>query len=142
MRKARSIANFRVHLMTIEHLALNVPDPVAMAAWYGQHLGMRVARKVGPPTNTHFIADAAGRTVLELYHQSKAPIPDYRSMDMFVFHIAFMAEDVAAERQRLLGAGATSATEVTTADNGDVMTFLRDPWGVCIQLVKRAKALL
>jgi len=136
--KARDI----VFPMTIEHLALNVSDPRAMSAWYGQHLGMRVARKVGPPTHTHFIADAAGHTVLELYHQAKAPIPDYRSMDMFVFHIAFMAEDVAGERQRLLAAGATSVSDVTMADNGDMMTFLRDPWGVCIQLVKRAKPLL
>ena len=128
--------------MTIEHLALNVPDPVAMAAWYSQHLGMRVARKVEGPTRTHFIADAAGRTVLELYHQAKAPIPDYRAMDPFVFHIAFLADDVARQRQRLLAAGAASAGEVTTTDAGDVMTFLRDPWGVCVQLVKRAKPLM
>lgn len=136
--KARDI----VFPMIIEHLALNVSDPVAMAAWYGRHLGMRVARKVEGPTHTHFIADAAGHTVLELYNQTKAPIPDYRAMDAFVFHIAFMAEDVSAQRQRLLAAGATSVSEVTKADNGDVMTFLRDPWGVCIQLVKRGKPLL
>ncbi len=128
--------------MTIEHLALNVPDPVAMAAWYSRHLGMQIARKVGGPTKTHFIADAAGRTVLELYQQSKAPIPDYRAMDPFVFHIAFLADDVAAQRQRLLDAGAASAGEIVTTDAGDVMTFVRDPWGVTIQLVKRAKALM
>ena len=74
--------------MTIEHLALNVPDPIAMAAWYGKNLGMRVVRKFEGGTNAHFIADSAGRTVLELYHQAKAPIPDYRNMDVFVFHIA------------------------------------------------------
>lgn len=128
--------------MTIEHLAFNVADPVAMAAWYCQHLGMRIARKVEGPTHTHFLADAAGRTVLELYHQTKAPIPAYGSMDPFVFHIAFRADDVAAQRQRLLAAGAGSAGEVTTTESGDVMTFLRDPWGVCIQLVKRAEALV
>jgi catechol 2,3-dioxygenase-like lactoylglutathione lyase family enzyme len=110
-----------------------------MAAWYGRHLGMRVVREFGPPTNTRFIADSAGMTILELYHQSKAPIPDYAAMDPFVFHIAFSAQDVAGERHRLLAAGATSIGEVTTADTGDVMTFLRDPWGVTIQLVKRAK---
>jgi glyoxylase I family protein len=128
--------------MNIEHLALNVPDPVAMAQWYGKHLGMRVVRQVDGGPNTRFIADAAGRTVLELYHQTKAPIPDYRSMDPFVFHIAFLADDVAAQRQRLLTAGATSALDVTTADNGDVMAFVRDPWGVTIQLVKRAQPLM
>ena len=124
--------------MNIEHLAINVTDPVAMAAWYGEHLGMRVARKVEGPTKTHFIADTAGRTILELYHQTKAPIPDYRAMDPFVFHIAFLADDVPTERQRLLAAGAVSAAEITTTDAGDIMTFLRDPWGVTIQLIKRA----
>ena len=128
--------------MTIEHLAINVPDPAAMAAWYGQHLGMRVAREFGAPTHARFIADSAGRTILELYHQSKAPIPDYASMDPFVFHIAFLTDDVAGKRQALLAAGATSAAEVTTSESGDVMTFLRDPWGVCLQLVKRAKPLM
>ncbi|MCI0684119.1 MAG: VOC family protein [Gemmataceae bacterium] len=128
--------------MTIEHLALNVADPVAMAAWYGKHLDMRVVRQVDGGPNTRFVADAAGRTVLELYHQTRAPIPDYRAMDPFVFHIAFLADDVAAQRQRLLTAGATSVLDLTTADNGDVMAFLRDPWGVTIQLVKRAQPLI
>jgi glyoxylase I family protein len=128
--------------MNIEHLAFNVPDPVAMASWYGKHFRMRVVRQVDGGPNTRFLADAAGRVVLELYHQTKAPIPDYGAMDPFVFHIAFLADDVAAERQRLLAAGAASAGEVTTTDTGDIITFLRDPWGITIQLVKRAKALM
>lgn len=131
--------------MNIEHIALNVADPVAMADWYGKHLGMRVVRQVDGGPNTRFIVDRAGKVVLELYHQTRAPIPDYRSMDPFVLHIAFQTSDVAAERQRLLAAGASSpgpAGEVVTADNGDVMCFLRDPWGVVVQLVKRAKPLM
>ena len=32
--------------MDIEHFALNVPDPVAAAAWYVEHLGMRVQRSL------------------------------------------------------------------------------------------------
>ena len=72
----------------------------------------------------------------------KAPIPDYRAMDPFVFHIAFLADDVAGERKRLLAAGAAHAGEVTTNEAGDVMTFVRDPWGLTVQLMKRAKALL
>jgi glyoxylase I family protein len=132
--------------MTIEHVALNVHDPVAMADWYGKHLGMRVVRKVDGGPNTRFIVDGAGRVVLELYHQTRAPVPDYASMDVFVLHIAFQTDDVAAARQRLLHGGATAdagaAGEVVTADNGDVMCFLRDPWGVVVQLVKRAQPLL
>jgi glyoxylase I family protein len=128
--------------MTIEHLALNVTDPVAMAAWYGKHLGMRVARKVDGPTHTHFIADSAGRTVLELYHQTKVPIPNYRAMDPFVLHVAFLTDDVASNRQRLIAAGAAAEGDVVTNEAGDVMTFVRDPWGLTVQLMKRAKSLL
>jgi catechol 2,3-dioxygenase-like lactoylglutathione lyase family enzyme len=131
--------------MTIEHLALNVADPVKMADWYGRHLGMRVVRQVDGGPNTRFIVDRAGRVVLELYHQARAPIPDYAAMDVFTFHIAFQTDDVSATRQKLLTAGATaagSAGAIVTADNGDVMCFLRDPWGVVIQLVRRGQTLL
>src|SRR6266446_4025618 len=33
--------------MKIEHFALQVPDPVAMAQWYVNHLGFSVARSGG-----------------------------------------------------------------------------------------------
>lgn len=128
--------------MNIEHMALNVADPVRMAEWWVRHLGMRVARRVDGPTNTHFLADESGRTVLELYHQSRAPVPDYFAMDPFVLHVAFTAPNLAAERDRLLAAGATSASEVTPTPAGDVLAFLRDPWGVTVQLVQRAQPLL
>ena len=131
--------------MTIEHLALNVADPVAMATWYGKHLGMRVVRQVDGGPNTRFIVDAAGRVVLELYHQTRAPVPDYAGMDVFTLHVAFKVDDVTSVRTRLLEAGATAAGpqgDVVTADNGDVMCFLRDPWGLVVQLVKRGQPLL
>jgi hypothetical protein len=42
----------------------------------------------------------------------------------------------------LLDAGATPAGEIVTTPTGDVMTFVRDPWGLTVQLVKRAKPLI
>src|SRR5438552_19121361 len=105
--------------MRIEHIALNVPDPVAAAEWYVRHLGMRVVRRVPGATQTHFVADQAGRVVLELYHQTKAPGPDYFAMDPMVLHIAFVVTDVAAERQRLLRAGAQAVGDVAVSDSGD-----------------------
>lgn len=128
--------------MDIEHLALNVLDPVRMAAWYVEHLGMRVLRKLEQAPFTHFIADASGRVVLELYHHSKAALPNYAALDPLSLHIAFRADDVAAERQRLLAVGATPAGDIVTTEAGDVMTFVRDPWSVTIQLVKRVKPML
>ncbi len=128
--------------MNIEHIAFNVADPVAMAAWYTRHLGMKVIRTINPETRTHFIADESGRVVLELYHQSRAPVPDYFAMDPMILHIAFVAPDLRATRERLLAAGATSAGEPTATPNGDELAFLRDPWGLTIQLVKRMQPLL
>lgn len=128
--------------MNIEHVALNVPDAVAMAAWYVKHLGLRVLRKQEQAPFTHFLADEAGRVVLELYQHTKAAVPDYARLDPLSLHIAFTAADVARERQRLLDAGATPAGEIVTTETGDVMTFVRDPWQVTVQLVKRAKALM
>jgi catechol 2,3-dioxygenase-like lactoylglutathione lyase family enzyme len=123
--------------MNIEHFALNVPDPVAAAAWYVEHLGMRVVRSLSSGPLTHFLADGSGRVVVEMYRQT-VPIPDYRAMDPLVFHIAFVTDDVKGSLARLLAAGASTATEVTVTPSGDEMVFLRDPWGVALQLVKRA----
>jgi catechol 2,3-dioxygenase-like lactoylglutathione lyase family enzyme len=125
----------------IEHFAINVPDPAAAAAWYGQHLGLRVIRSLDAAPFTHFLADGSGRVVVEMYRQTIAPVPDYASMNPFVFHIAFAASDVPGTLARLLAAGARGAGEVTITPTGDEMTFLRDPWGVPLQLVKRATPL-
>ena len=127
--------------MNIEHMALNVPDPVRMASWYGKHLELRVLRKLDEAPFTHFVVDRSGHVVLELYHHVKAVLPDYAKLDPLTLHIAFSAADVGLERQRLLAAGATPAGDITTTEMGDVMTFVRDPWGLTIQLVKRVKPL-
>ena len=128
--------------MNIEHIALNVADPVAMADWYTRHLGMRVARAIPSATNTHFLADESGRVVVEIYHHTKAPVPDYRSMDPLMLHIAFVADDMKTIRDRLLKAGATGGEEIAVTPAGDELAMLRDPWGVAIQLVKRARPLV
>src|SRR6185369_11547364 len=115
--------------MEIEHVALNVADPVALADWYVRHLDMRIVRQVETGPRTRFIADRAGRVVLEVYHQ-QAPVPDYAAMDPMVLHVAFKVGDIAVARQKLLDAGATIAKDVHTTGEGDEMAFLRDPWGV------------
>ena len=128
--------------MKIEHLALQVPDPVAMTNWYVKHLGMRVVRSGSPPVNARFLADSAGQTVLEIYNNPKVHVPDYRQLDPLHIHIAFGADDVAGTLARLVAAGSTVVDEVGRMGNGDVLAMLRDPWGVPVQLVQRGKALL
>ena len=127
--------------MNIEHIAINVADPVAVADWYVLHLGLHVVRKGPGPVFGHFLADSAGKVVLEIYHQN-APVPDYAALDPFVFHIAFISPDVDADRARLISVGGKIEGEVNRAANGDVLAFVRDPWGITIQLARRATPLL
>jgi catechol 2,3-dioxygenase-like lactoylglutathione lyase family enzyme len=128
--------------MNIEHLALNVSDPIRQADWYIAHLGMQVVRSIAEPPFTRFLADESRRVVLEFYAHQRAPVPDYAALDPLVFHIAFVSADLPSTRGRLLAAGATPAGDITVTPAGDEMVFLRDPWGVAVQLVKRARPLL
>ena len=125
--------------MKIEHAAWTVADPPALADWYCRHLGMSIVRKVDGPARTHFLADGTGRVLLEVYHNTKVAVPDYRGMDPLILHLAFAVEDVDRERTRLLAAGASAQGGVDVTPAGDRMTMLRDPWGFPIQLLRRAQ---
>ena len=126
----------------LEHVAINVEDPVSMAKWYCQNLRMKVVRKGPSPVNMHFISDAGGNMMLEIYNNPPDAVPDYASMDPLLLHIAFMADDVKGIREKLIAAGATPVGEITVTSSGDELAMLRDPWGVAIQFVKRAKPML
>lgn len=122
--------------MKFEHFALNVPDARASAAWYVKHLGLRVARTRADAPYTTFLADDTGRVIMEFYSNTAAVYPDYAATHPLCFHWALVAADPAAERSRLVAAGATPAYEETLGD-GSFLIMVRDPWGVPIQLVKR-----
>ncbi len=74
--------------MKIEHFAFSVADPVAVAAWYCKHLALKVVRHLPHSSQTHFLADEDS-TILEIYRAPSAEVPDYRSMDSLVLHLAF-----------------------------------------------------
>jgi len=126
----------------LEHVAINVENPVGMAKWYCENLGMKIVRQGPPPDNMRFISDAGGNMMLELYHNPPDAVPDYASMDPLMLHIAFMVDDVKGTCRKLVAAGATVASEVTVTDSGDELAMLRDPWGVSIQFLKRANPML
>ncbi len=124
--------------MRFEHFALNVPDVRAAVAWYVAHLGLVVVRARSDAPFTHFLADNTGRVFLELYTNRIDPLPDYTAQHPLRIHFAFAVVDAAAERQRLLLAGATLAGEDLLPD-GSILVMLRDPWGVPVQLCQRAQ---
>lgn len=128
--------------MKIEHTAYQVDDPVALSRWYVANLGLQVKRSQGQAPFGHFLADTGGTVMLEFYRQAHLPVPDYRSMDPLLLHLAFLADDVPAVRERLLAAGATAEGEVIRNPAGDEVAMLRDPWGLALQLIRRADPMI
>jgi len=122
--------------MRIEHFAMNVPDPVGMARWYVEHLGMRVASGLDEPPYTHFLADSGGNVLLEIYRNDTVLVPEYATQSPLVLHVAFVSDDPGADTERLVAAGATFVEDVHL-DGGSYLVTLRDPWGLPIQLCRR-----
>jgi len=137
--------------MRIEHFALNVAEPIAMARWYVEHLGMRIVVGSSEPPYGHFLADAGGaaapdagpvtHVMIEIYHNPADAIPHYAAQPPSRMHLAFTSADPAGDRDRLLAAGARHVEDVRLGDGGHVVT-LRDPWGLPLQLVRRGAPLL
>jgi len=130
------------NISRFEHIAINVEDPIAVADWYCKNLGMKVKFEGDPPNNTRFISDSYGRMMFELYGNADADRLDFDSMDMVTLHIAFTVDDVKGTCDRLIEAGARMDKEITVTDSGDEIATLRDPWGLPIQFVKRAKKMI
>ncbi|MCB0105491.1 MAG: VOC family protein [Caldilineaceae bacterium] len=126
--------------MKLEHVAINVPEPAAMAKWYAEHLGMRIVVQSTESPYMHFIADDAG-SMIELYNNPAAELPDYANMSPFNYHAAFSTDNIEAERERLIAAGAT-AGDITSTPRGDKLLFLRDPWQIPFQFVQRSSPLI
>jgi catechol 2,3-dioxygenase-like lactoylglutathione lyase family enzyme len=118
--------------MKLEHIAFDVPDPEAFIAWWCAHLGFR-------RTAPGFIADDSGAMCLEIYRTGETPAaPDYAAANAMTMHIAFVSADVKADVDRLVAAGARLETIQT--ENPDFhVAIVRDPWGVPVQLCRRAK---
>ena len=125
--------------VSFEHIALNVKDPVAMANWYCENLGMKIMLESG---TTRFVSDQDGNMMFEFYNNESAPIQDYASQDMLVLHIAFHVDNVQAICDNLIKAGAKWDSKLNITNSGDEIATLRDPWGVAIQFVKRAKRMI
>ena len=127
--------------MKIEHFAINVKDPVAMALWYEQHLGLTIVRKQEGGANTHFLADDSGDVMLEIYCNPADQVPDYFNMNPLLVHLAFVCDNPDEIRIKLEQHQATFAEEVRL-DDGTHLLMMRDPWGFSLQFCKRANKML
>ena len=121
--------------MKIEHVALDVPDPEAFKDWWCTNLGFRRS------SNPGFIMDSSGVAGLEIYRTGEtASAPDYGAMDAMTLHVALYSDDVAGDARRLEAAGA-KLERLETSDPAFHMAILRDPWGVAVQLCRRAASI-
>lgn len=127
--------------MKLEHVAINVTEPAQLAQWLVDNLGMRIVVASKESPYMHFVADEAG-SMIELYNNPAAPVPDYSEINPFNLHFAYASSDIETDRARLVDAGAITVGEVTLSATGDRLAFLRTPWGEPFQLVQRKKPLL
>jgi len=125
----------------LEHMAIDVADPLATAAWWCENLGFTITKQKDDETHTTFLVDASGRVAVEIYRARTKPVlPDYPSMDPLTLHFGFTSKDVDADIERLTKAGATLVVhEKAPGFDGAMM---RDPWGIAIQFVKRDQSVL
>src|SRR5580704_16333492 len=123
--------------MIFEHFALNVRDARSVSRWYIKNLGLSIAKSLPDAPYTTFLRDDAGRVVLELYSNADFLVTDYSAVHPRSFHVAFLSNDPDADHLRLVAEGAKLEYRESSAD-GSVFVMVRDPWGIPLQLVKRA----
>ena len=127
--------------MKIEHFALNVPDPLAMARWYVANLGLTVKRRLVEEPYTHFLTDDSGTVMLEIYRQ-EVPKLDFPNTHAMSCHIAFVSHEVNRDVDRIVAAGGKLEGNITSFPSGDCYAMVRDPWGVTLQFVSRSQPMV
>ncbi|MGA3285898.1 MAG: VOC family protein [Bacteroidota bacterium] len=125
-----------------EHIAFNVPDPVATVQWYTTNLGMKIMRFDGAPTFTTFIADSGMHMMIEFFHNAGYPLLEPAKMHNMAIHLAFSTPSIVKTQEMLVAAGATIVDSLRKTASGDQVMTLRDPWGLPIQFVERIKPML
>lgn len=128
--------------MKIEHFAYQVNEPFAVADWYTTNFGFSTKRSSESPVPVCFLADSTGDVMIEIYNNPVVVTPDYASMDPLILHMAFVCNEVPEKVKELVDAGATLLSGPETTPSGDTLAMLRDPWGLAIQLCRRAEPML
>lgn len=123
--------------MKFEHFAINVPNAQAVSLWYEEHLRLTVKKKMAEAPYMTFLADDSGTVMLEIYSNPKGETLEFETLHPLAVHLALVSEDPASDKARLIEAGATEFSDDILPD-GSHLVMLRDPWGICLQLCKRA----
>lgn len=88
-----------------------------------------------------FLVDDSGTVMLELYSNPKGETLEFSKLHPLAVHLALVSADPATDKARLIEAGAEEVSDDVLPD-GSHLVMLRDPWGFCLQLCKRAVSML
>ena len=102
---------------------------------------MKLVKSMEVYPYTRFLADKSGQVVLEIYSNTSERIPEYNKQHPLEFHFAFKVENPVEIKDKLIAAGAKIEEEIKH-DDGTHLIMMRDPFGVPLQLCKRAKPLV
>jgi len=127
--------------MKLEHFAVNVQEPKAMADWYVENMGMVIVKQQDQLPFMTFLADDSGQVMIEIYSNPIDQVPNYREMNPLIVHLAFVSDAPDRDKARLEKAGAITLSDDILED-GSHLVMMRDPWGLAIQLCKRAIPML
>ena len=125
-----------------EHFAMNVVDSRKEAKWYADNLGFVILQEGSAPGYGMFISDAGKNMMFELYQNKNFPMINFDSVSYQTFHVAFVVHDIQTVKDALVAAGAKVAEDMKKTPSGDDVLMVRTPWGLPIQFVKRANAML
>lgn len=128
-------------MLRFEHVAFNVKDVHAVVKWYCDTLGLVIVRQQNVAPYMTFVADLDKNMMFEFYQQDVG-IGDFASMAPNTLHVAFAVDDVEGTRQKWIAAGGTAVGDISTNAGGDKLAFIRDPWGLTLQLIRRANPML
>jgi catechol-2,3-dioxygenase len=128
----------------IEHIGVTVKEPVKMAQWYKNVMGFDIKLSSSDDESENsvaFVADKNGKVLLEFGKVAGVEKLSSRINHHLQFHMAVKSDDPDKDMQYLVDHGA-KFIETCPTKPGDHLVVLYDPWGNCIQLVKRSADLL
>jgi catechol 2,3-dioxygenase-like lactoylglutathione lyase family enzyme len=130
----------KMKIYRIEHIGIAVSDPIKMANWYREILGFEIKFAAEDSEKAvAFVTDADNKAMVELGKIPDVPALRDQIKHHLQFHIALESEDPYKEVDYLVENGAKFIEKCPVARPGDSLVVLEDPWGNCIQLVKRDK---
>ena len=121
----------------IEHVAIASKDPKALAKWYCDTLGFRIAYKSSRSLTT-FVK--LRESLLEIIEASNAERVVHEEKDPGLRHIAINVTDIHEAYENLKSKGVPLRSEPAEKD-GVWTLFFRDPEDNLLHLIKRSKSL-